>query len=556
MAKTNQTDYTYVASGSLDFLVPFPYLSTSEVEVTVDGASTGVIWTAAQSIQLTPTPAVGALVRVRRNTDARDVRNDFSAGAPFSPRNINENNEQLLYVVQEAVNASQAASAAASGAVATAAGVAATASAADAKAQLALDTVQGSGVNSFKSRTGAVMPEAGDYTAVQITHNASNVGDTLDGLQSAVTLLTDATVAQTSATGAAVIPAGTEAQRPASPVNGQLRYNSETSQFEGYQGGGWKPIGGGDSSPMFSVMWWPQRSAIPAGYVAADGQTLSRATYPDAWAGIQAGNVPTVADATWNSTPTERGKFTAGDGSTTFRLPDYNGKFAGSLGAVFLRGDGALSAAVAGAIQLDEFKAHAHGLPGNTSNGTVDGSVDLNTGGTTASTYSTAGSGGAETRPLNVTGCWVIKLFGAVTEAGSADAAQLASDYANLAGRVTTLEGIGKPFTEGYKSAGQTIVPGGSLTLAHGLGAVPKLSSYQLVCIAADSGYAAGDVVDVGGSSTLGSSTAAQGFQSRLTSTSIIVRCGDIAPFVLHGSTGARAQISPANWRLLVRAWA
>lgn len=104
MAQTNQTDYTYVASGSPDFLVPFPYLSTSEVEVTVDGAPTGVIWTAAQSIQLTPTPAVGALVRVRRNTDARDVRNDFSAGAPFSPRNINENNEQLLYAVEETVN--------------------------------------------------------------------------------------------------------------------------------------------------------------------------------------------------------------------------------------------------------------------------------------------------------------------------------------------------------------------------------------------------------------------------------------------------------------------
>lgn len=104
MAQTNQTDYTYVASGSPDFLVPFPYLSTSEVEVTVDGAPTGVIWTALNSVQLSPTPAVGAAVRVRRNTDARAVRNDFSAGAPFSPRNINENNAQLLYAVEEAVN--------------------------------------------------------------------------------------------------------------------------------------------------------------------------------------------------------------------------------------------------------------------------------------------------------------------------------------------------------------------------------------------------------------------------------------------------------------------
>lgn len=449
MAKTNQTDYTYVASGSPDFLVPFPYLSTSEVEVTVDGASTGVIWTAAQSIQLTPTPAVGALVRVRRNTDARDVRNDFSAGAPFSPRNINENNEQLLYVVQEAVNASQVASDAASGVAATAAGAVAAANAADAKAQLALDTVQGSSVNSFKSRTGAVMPEAGDYTATQITHNASNVGYTLDGLQSAVTLLTDATVAQTSATGAAVIPAGTEAQRPASPVNGQLRYNSEKNQFEGYQNGQWSQVGGG-GIPLFDTTWCADRENIPAGYVAADGQLLSRATYPDAAAALVAGKMPQAADATWLANPLERGKYTLGDGSTTFRLPDYNGKFAGSLGAPFMRGDGALSAGVAGVIQQDAFQGHTHdvidtyAVGGGGAGGAYAANAGLVQSLVTGVPISDGANGAprtaAETRPLNVTGCWVIKLFGAVVNTGTADAAQLASDYANLSSRTTTAE--------------------------------------------------------------------------------------------------------------------
>lgn len=199
--------------------------------------------------------------------------------------------------------------------------------------------------------------------------------------------------------------------------------------------------GASDASiPLFMPQWWPNRASIPAGYAPADGQLLSRATFPDAWAGIQTGKVPTVADATWLSTATERGKYTAGDGSTSFRLPDYNGKASGSLGAVFLRGDGALSAAVAGAIQSDEIKAHVHGLPGNTSNGTVDGTADWNTGSTTVSTYNTASVGGAETRPLNVTGCWIIKLFGSVTNPGSADAGQLASDYAALVVRVTALE--------------------------------------------------------------------------------------------------------------------
>ena len=46
-------------------------------------------------------------------------------------------------------------------------------------------------------------------------------------------------------TGFMLVPKGTTAQRPASPVNGELRYNTDTSQFEGYQGGAWGSLGGG-----------------------------------------------------------------------------------------------------------------------------------------------------------------------------------------------------------------------------------------------------------------------------------------------------------------------
>jgi hypothetical protein len=48
-----------------------------------------------------------------------------------------------------------------------------------------------------------------------------------------------------TATGFALIPAGTTAERPVSPVNGQIRYNTTTAQFEGYQGGAWGQLGGG-----------------------------------------------------------------------------------------------------------------------------------------------------------------------------------------------------------------------------------------------------------------------------------------------------------------------
>jgi hypothetical protein len=42
------------------------------------------------------------------------------------------------------------------------------------------------------------------------------------------------------------IPAGTEAERPATPLDGMIRYNETISQYEGYGGGGaWSSLGGG-----------------------------------------------------------------------------------------------------------------------------------------------------------------------------------------------------------------------------------------------------------------------------------------------------------------------
>ncbi|MFP3830576.1 hypothetical protein, partial [Pseudomonas sp. SIMBA_021] len=48
---------------------------------------------------------------------------------------------------------------------------------------------------------------------------------------------------------------------------------------------------------------------------------------------------------------------------------------------------------------------------------------------------------GTETRPVNVAGVWIIHAFGAVTNPGAADAAQLASDYATLNAAFQTLRG-------------------------------------------------------------------------------------------------------------------
>lgn len=47
-----------------------------------------------------------------------------------------------------------------------------------------------------------------------------------------------------SGTGQVKMPAGTVAERSGSPVNGMMRYNTDSGQFEGYASGQWGGIGG------------------------------------------------------------------------------------------------------------------------------------------------------------------------------------------------------------------------------------------------------------------------------------------------------------------------
>ena len=67
----------------------------------------------------------------------------------------------------------------------------------------------------------------------------------VDGVTSAVQTQLDAKVIKTADTGSAAIPSGTEAERDGSPAAGYLRFNSDATSFEGYNGTGWGSIGGG-----------------------------------------------------------------------------------------------------------------------------------------------------------------------------------------------------------------------------------------------------------------------------------------------------------------------
>ncbi len=152
------------------------------------------------------------------------------------------------------------------------------------------------------------------------------------------------------------------------------------------------------------VIWSPCRALIPAGFVPGDGQTLTRANYPGLVGRL--GTLPTVTEANWLAAAANRGSYSMGDGSTTFRVPDYNGKYSSDV-SVFFRGDGGNADAV-GIVQSSQNLAHAHTVGAGPSE---SGGGNADDGNSSAGSFSTGQSGGTEARPVNVAGIWCIRAY-------------------------------------------------------------------------------------------------------------------------------------------------
>lgn len=102
--------------------------------------------------------------------------------------------------------------------------------------------------------------------------------------------------------------------------------------------------------PAGAIVYFPANTP-PTGYVKANGALLSRTTYAALWAFAQASGNIVASDGEWTE-----GKFSPGDGSTTFRIPDERGNF--------IRGwddsRGIDPGRAIGSFQADALKAHEH----------------------------------------------------------------------------------------------------------------------------------------------------------------------------------------------------
>lgn len=104
-----------------------------------------------------------------------------------------------------------------------------------------------------------------------------------------------------------------------------------------------------------------------------------------------------------------------------------------------------------------------------------------------------------------------------------------------------------------FESSEQTITFGGSLTIAHGLGAIPKNYKAFLVCKTAGDGYSVGDVTDF---KDFDANDNGPGYGCQIIpdSTNLFVRFGSLSTRILDKSSGTEAGINSANWKAVFRA--
>lgn len=305
---------------------------------------------------------------------------------------------------------------------------------------------------------------------------------------------------------------------------------------------------------QIGMSFWGYRSRPFLGCLLDDGGEYDRALYPEFVALLDAALLPVVTEAVWQSTPSARGCFVATSSTGKFRMRDLNGVSAGSLvaGGAFQRGGNA----GAPTLVRDTMQAWTASIiiPMKASEGTDLGAVSVTTPGNlknAAAADSTTGKivtidpsvtarTGTQTAPVHVTGAWMTRVFGVITPVGPTDFQILSDAYSALA--------------FGYVSANQTWAIGTPLTLSHGLVTVPAKTSMEAECTTADAGYSVGAVIDMGSSQCLISGANNFGFNIEKTSTQLIVNIGAQGLAVLNKSTKAVVAMTPASWRLRLKA--
>ena len=76
-------------------------------------------------------------------------------------------------------------------------------------------------------------------------------------------------------TGYVLIAKGTTAERPLVPIEGEIRYNTDNSQFEGYAAGAWGQLGGGATGGGGDTVFVENSLTVTTSYTIPTGKSAS-----------------------------------------------------------------------------------------------------------------------------------------------------------------------------------------------------------------------------------------------------------------------------------------
>ncbi len=73
------------------------------------------------------------------------------------------------------------------------------------------------------------------------------------------------------------LPDGTTGERPGTPVNGMIRYNTTLNQFEGYKASAWGAIGGGATGGSSDDIFYENGQTVTTNYTLSTGKNAMSA---------------------------------------------------------------------------------------------------------------------------------------------------------------------------------------------------------------------------------------------------------------------------------------
>ena len=367
----------YLDRGHVKAYVDLPTGERTELTVTAG------MFTGPYQLAITPAILTGRKLTIYRDTPKDLPLVDFTDGAGFSEVSLDITAKQAVFVSAESVDTLNTSSNYEASAAATAAYASQLAAAASALAAQAQATAAAASAGAASSAAASINTSA-FATAAQglLADTALQPGEAASALQGAKadTALQPAVIGTTVqpydadiatvAASQAEMEAGTEpGLRSMSPLRVQQAIADAIAG-----------LGAGGGVPAGAVFYFAMNTA-PTGYLKANGTNVSRTTYATLFAAIGT-------------------TFGAGDGTTTFTLPD--------LRAEFVRGwddgRGVDSGRVFGSQQTQDIQSHSHTV---TILSTVggEGSVPQYTSSpftnTTNASSATSSAGGAETRPRN-----------------------------------------------------------------------------------------------------------------------------------------------------------